>query len=284
VPVAFVLLAAAIGYAHPEQLVETAWLAGHLTDPALRIVDVRRTGFEEGHVPHAVSLDPESIRDPGNAPTYLLPAARFEQVMGRLGISDRTRVILYDDRGGLLASRVWWVLNAYGHANVALVNGGWVQWTAEQRPTTTATTPAPTARFTATLHREWLASVDDVRGAIGQPGKIILDARTTAEMDGSDTRLSSRGGVIPSAKAVYWEDLLDPVRKTFKPADQLRAVFEHAGVGGSDEVIAYCWVGHRSAVDLFALRLIGHDRLRNYLGSWEEWSRRMDLPTASLTK
>ena len=274
------LLAATVGYAHPEQLVEAEWLSAHLTDPQVRIVDVRRSGFDDGHIPGASWLDPESIRDATNAPTFLLPAARFEQAMGRLGVSRGTRVILYDDRGGLLASRVWWMLNAYGHVDVALLNGGWVQWTAERRPTTTASTPVSVAAFTATLNKTWVATVEDVQAAIGKPGKRILDARTVAEMDGSDTRLSNRGGIIPSATPVYWEDLLDPVRKTFKSAEELQEIVQRAGVRPADDVIAYCWVGHRSAVDLFALRLIGYDHLRNYLGSWEEWSKRADLPTA----
>ena len=161
----------------------------------------------------------------------------------------------------------------------SLVDGGWVQWTAEKRPTTTAVPAVAPATFTATLTREWLATVEDVAGSVDRPGRTILDARTVAEMDGSDTRLSRRGGVIPSAVPVYWEDLLDPVKKTFKPADEIRAIYEARGVRPSDEVIAYCWVGHRSAVDLFALHLIGYEHLRNYLGSWEEWSARMDLPT-----
>ena len=173
------------------------------------------------------------------------------------------------------------MLHAYGHSNVALLNGGWVAWTAEKRPTTTvAPRLPPSATFTATLQREWLAAADDVVAAIGKPGKKIVDARTVAEMDGTDTRLSSRGGVIPSAVPVYWEDLLDPSAKTFKPADELLAIYARHGLTPADEVIAYCWVGHRSAVDLFALRLVGYERLRNYLGSWEEWSRRMELPTA----
>lgn len=283
--VATLLLAAAIApYAHPEQLVDAGWLAAHTTDPRIRIVDVRRSGFEGGHIPHATWLDPESIREPANPPTYLLPADRFEQTMGRLGISNTTRVVLYDDRGGLLASRVWWMLNAYGHSNVALLNGGWIAWTAEGHPTTTESTPVPGAAFTATLNKAWIATAEDVQAAIGRTGKRILDARTVAEMDGSDTRLSSRGGIIPSAQAVYWEDLLDPARKTFKSSDELQAIFHRAGLEASDDVIAYCWVGHRSAVDLFALHLIGYDHLRNYLGSWEEWSRRMDLPTAPFRK
>jgi thiosulfate/3-mercaptopyruvate sulfurtransferase len=278
------IVSAAVSYAHPEQLVDTAWVAAHSRDADVRVLDVRRTGFDLGHVPYALWLDPESIRDAANPPTFMLPQAGFEHTMGRLGISNRTRVILYDDRGGLLASRVWWMLNAHGHSNVALMDGGWTKWTAEGRPTTTATAPVPAAAFAATLHRQWLATADDVVAAINAPGTRIIDARTVAEMDGSDTRLGSRGGVIPSAVPVYWEDLLDPVAKTFKPADELRAIFEARGIRPSDVVIAYCWVGHRSAVDLFALHLIGYDRLRNYLGSWEEWSRRPDLPTVPYRK
>jgi thiosulfate/3-mercaptopyruvate sulfurtransferase len=277
-------LAAAVAYAHPEQLVDTAWVAAHAQDPDVRVLDLRRSGFEEGHVPDALWLDPESIRDAANAPTFMLPASAFEQAMGRLGISNRTRVIAYDDRGGLLAARLWWMLHAYGHSNVALMDGGWVKWIAEKRPMSTTTPPARVASFTVAPQPHWLATADEVAGAIDVPGKRILDARTAAEMDGSDTRLSSRGGIIPTAVPVYWEDLLDPVAKTFRSADDLRAFFETRGIKPSDEVIAYCWVGHRSAVDLFALRLVGYERLRNYLGSWEEWSRRMDLPTVPYKK
>ncbi len=279
---ATIALAAALGYAHPEQLVDTAWVAAHAKDMNVRILDVRRSGYADGHIPDALWLDPESIRDAANAPGYLQPQAAFEQAMSRVGISNRTRVLLYDDRGGLLAARLWWALNAYGHQDVALVNGGWVAWLAEQRPTTTMVPQVRPASFTATLQRTWLATLDDVRAGIGTAR--ILDARTIAEMDGSDTRLSSRGGVIPSAIAVYWEDLLDAEKKTFRPADELRALYAAKGLAPSDDVIAYCWVGHRSAVDLFALRLAGFERLRNYLGSWEEWSRRTDLPTAPSAK
>lgn len=250
----------------------------------MRVLDVRRSGYDEGHVPDSLWLDPESIRDPANAPSFMMKADGFAQTMSRLGIGRRTRVVLYDDRGGLLASRVWWMLNAYGHPNVALVNGGWVQWTAEKRPTTTVRPVVPVETFSVRLEPRWLATLADVQGAIGKSGTKLLDARTVAEMDGSDTRLSARGGVIPSAVPVYWEDLLDPVKKTFRPADELRAIYEARGITPTDEVIAYCWVGHRSAVDLFALHLIGYDRLRNYLGSWEEWAARKDLPTAPFKK
>jgi len=123
--------------------------------------------------------------------------------MSRLGISNRTRIVLYDDRGGLLAARLWWALNAYGHQDVALVNGGWVAWLAEKRPVSTVVPQVRAASLTASMNRAWLATLDDVKAGIGKAR--LLDARTVAEMDGTDTRLSSRGDVIPSAIPVYWE-------------------------------------------------------------------------------
>lgn len=273
------LLFTATAKAQPAPLVTTAWVAGHAADADTRVLDLRRTGFAEGHIPGALWLDPESIRDPQNSPTFILASARFEHTMSRLGISNRTRIIVYDDRGGHLAARLWWMLNAYGHSRTSLVDGGWVQWIAERRKVTVSVPAVESAVFRAKLNRRWLATADDVVAAASKRGKRIVDARTLAEMDGSDKRLSNRGGVIPSAVPIYWEDLLDPVKKTFKPLRELRSIFQRNGIQASDEVIAYCWVGHRSAVDLFALHLLGYKHLKNYLGSWEEWSRRGELPT-----
>jgi thiosulfate/3-mercaptopyruvate sulfurtransferase len=128
---------------------------------------------------------------------------------------------------------------------------------------------------------QWVATATDVTGAIGKAGVKIVDARTTAEIEGKDLRNIRRGGFVPSSVPVYWEDLLDPQQKTFKPADDLRQIYESRGITPRDEVIAYCQVGMRASVDLFALRLIGHDKLRNYYGAWEEWGNRNDLPIAT---
>jgi len=164
------LLLAAVGYTHPEQLVSTAWVAGHSRDANVRVLDLRRSGFEAGHVPDAVWLDPESIRDPQNAPTYMLSPVAFEQAMSRLGISNQMRTVVYDDRGGLLGARLWWMLNAYGDPNVSLMDGGWVQWTAEKRPVTTATRTIQPGVFKARLQRQWLATADDLRGSDRKTG------------------------------------------------------------------------------------------------------------------
>jgi thiosulfate/3-mercaptopyruvate sulfurtransferase len=125
-----------------------------------------------------------------------------------------------------------------------------------------------------------VATADDVVGAINARDVAIVDARTAAEIEGKDLRNIKRGGFVPSSVPVYWEDLLDPQRKTFKSADELRAIYTERGILPAKEVIAYCQVGMRASVDLFALHLIGYDKLRNYYGAWEEWGNRDDLPVA----
>jgi thiosulfate/3-mercaptopyruvate sulfurtransferase len=270
------LLAAA--YAHPEQLVDTDWVAAHAADANVRIVDMRQSGFADGHVPGAVYLSPVAIRDAKAPPTFLPTPAAFETMMARLGVSDATRVIVYDERGGIYAARLWWILNYFGHSNVALMNGGWVKWAAEHR-STDAVAPAPAAgRFTAHPQPQWVATADDVVGAIDKPGTKIVDARTAAEIEGKDLRNIKRGGFVPSSVPIYWEDLMDPQTRVFKPADELKKIYEDRGILPSLQVIAYCQVGMRASVDLFALHLLGYTHIRNYYGAWEEWGNRDDLP------
>lgn len=268
----------ASAYVHPEQLVDTEWVAAHAADPNVRIVDMRQNGYAEGHVPGAVYLSPVAIRDAKAPPRFLPKPLAFAEMMGRLGISNTTRVIVYDERGGIYAARLWWILSYFGHTNVALMNGGWTKWTAERRPVSTDAVQPAAVSFTAKPRPAMVATADDVVKAINKPGIKILDARTTAEIEGRDLRGIKRGGFIESSVPVYWEDLLDPQTKTFKSADELKQIFEERGILPSQQVIAYCQVGMRASVDLFALHLLGHTRLRNYYGAWEEWGNRDDLP------
>src|SRR3989442_8011685 len=176
----------AMTYVHPEQLVETDWVAAHTAGgnvANIRIVDMRQSGYGEGHVPGAVYLSPIAIRDAKNAPTFLPSPAAFADMMARLGISDGTRVVVYDERGGIYAARLWWILNYFGHSNVALLNGGWIKWTAEGRPTDKAASAPPAGRFAAHPQPRWVATADEVVAAIDKPATKIVDARTQAEID-----------------------------------------------------------------------------------------------------
>jgi thiosulfate/3-mercaptopyruvate sulfurtransferase len=268
------------GYARPELLVDTAWLAQHLNDPNVRIVDMRARGYAEGHVPQAVFLDNNWIRNPKAPPTFLPTPEEFAALMSRLGISNTTKVVAYDERGGIYAARLWWILNYYGHTNVALVDGGWVKWAAEQRPVETTVPAVAAASFTVKPGTVKVATAADVMASINKPGVKLLDARTQNEIDGKDLRNIKRGGFIESSIPVYWEDTLDPVTKTFKPAAEISKLYREKGVLPSDDVTVYCQVGMRASHDLFTLALIGHDisKLRNYYGSWEEWGNRDDTP------
>ncbi len=266
--------------ARPELLVDTAWLAQHLNDPDVRIVDMRARGYGDGHLPEAVFLDNNWIRNPKAPPTFLPTPQEFEALMSRLGISNSTRVIAYDERGGIYAARLWWILNHYGHSNVALLDGGWVKWIAEQGPTTAATPTVAPTKFSVKAGSVKVATADHVKAAINNPRVKLIDARTQAEIEGKDLRNIKRGGFIESSIPVYWEDTLDATAKTFKPAAEIARLYRDKGVGANDEVMVYCQVGMRASHDLFTLGLIGHDlrKLSNYYGAWEEWGNRDDTP------
>jgi thiosulfate/3-mercaptopyruvate sulfurtransferase len=271
---------AGAGYARPELLVDTAWLAQHLNDANVRIVDIRSRGYGDGHIPEAVFVDNNWIRNPKAPPTFLPTPQEFEALMSKLGISNNTRVIAYDERGGIYAARLWWILNYYGHSNVALLDGGWVKWAAEQRATSTATPSPAAATFRVKPGTVKVATADQVKAAINKPGVKLIDARTQGEIDGKDLRNIKRGGYIESSVPVYWEDTLDPTTKAFKPAAEIARLYRDKGIIPGDEVTVYCQVGMRASHDIFTLALIGHDltRMANYYGAWEEWGNRDDTP------
>jgi thiosulfate/3-mercaptopyruvate sulfurtransferase len=267
------------GYAHPEILVDTTWLAAHAKDAGVRIVDMRTSGFAQGHIPGAVHLDNGPIRT-NEGPTFLPTETDFARLMAGLGISDGTRVIVYDDRGGIYAARLWFVLRAFGHPNAALLDGGWTKWTLDKRPTSTDAAPPAPGTFHAKLDRTWVATADDVMAAIKASGTKIVDARTQGEIDGKDLRGIKNGGKIPASVPVYWEDALNMDTRTFKSADDIAALYRSKGVSAADKVITYCQIGMRASHDLFTLTLIGQTNVRVYYGSWDEWGNRSDLPIA----
>jgi len=272
----FVVLA---GYARPELLVETDWVEAHLHDPDLRLVDTRTKGFEENHLPGAVHLDIAASRDKNNPPTYLPDLDGFVATLERLGISNETRIVFYDDRGGIYGTRPWVVLQLIGHTNAAILNGGWTKWTKEQRPVTRETPALEPGKIDVVRNDRWIATSEDVLKAIARDDRRIIDTRAPDEVSGKDLRNNPRGGAIPSSTPLDWVETLEGELRTFRPASELEALFDRRlALSPKEEIITYCQGGGRAAHELFVLYLMGYDHVRLYLGSMEDWSRHEELP------
>ena len=266
---------------HSDLLVTTAWLAAHQTDDNVRIIDMRTRGFDQGRIRGASLMPNDAIRIADRPPYFLPTVEEFEQLMTRHRITNATRVVVYDDRGGIYAARLWFVLNVFGHSNVALLDGGWTQWVKEGRPVSTEVVDVPEPKpgqFRAKLNTSLVATAAAVVAAIDQKGVTIVDARTQAEIDGKDLRAITRGGAIPSAKPLYWEDTLNLPDRTFKSRTEIERLYQDKAIPAGDDVIIYCQVGMRASHDAFTLALLGRTKVKVYYGSWEEWGNRDDLP------
>jgi thiosulfate/3-mercaptopyruvate sulfurtransferase len=282
-------------------LVETSWLAEHLDDPYIRIVDMRgyvrsveRDGvqdaeyvgaldeYERGHIPGAVYIDwSRDIVDPDDSvEAQIAPPGRFARLMEGLGIGDEHLVVAYDAHpASQFATRLWWALRYYGHDQVVVLNGGLPKWQRENRPLVDTVPTYPPATFTPKVQPQLRATAQDILAMLGQSGVTLVDARERGQYTGEIVRGHSRRGHIPGALNIPREELVDPATGTFRSNDDLSQVFDSAGVKPQEHVVAYCNGGVAATTVLFSLAMLGYPQLTNYDGSWNEWGKRQDLPT-----
>ncbi|MBI3031324.1 MAG: sulfurtransferase [Candidatus Rokubacteria bacterium] len=277
--VALLLGAPPVGAQQSVLLVDTAWLNARLGDRQVRIVDmVTEPGdYRKGHIPGAVYLHVDDSRIGVPAGGFRLPnAEEGVKLLGSLGLTPETQVVIYDDAGGLHASRLFFTLDVFGHRKAAILNGGIQAWKrtgfalSKEIPKIASTTYKPA------IHPERVGSAEWVRDRLKDPRVALVDARTPAEYQGKDV-FAKRGGHIPGAVNIDWRRNLRP-DWTFKPLDELRAMYVASGATPDKTVVTYCQTHHRAAHTYFVLRLLGYPNLVGYDRSWVEWGNRDDLP------
>lgn len=274
-------------YAHPEVLVTTQWVAEHVNDAKVRVVevDVDTSAYEQGHIPGAVGLNWQTeLQD--SVRRDLISKADFEALMGRTGISNDTTVILYGDNNNWFAAWAFWQMKYHGHDDARLMNGGRKKWLGENRPITKemprvapGSYKAKDADLSIRAKREHVFSVVDKR-----VDARLVDVRSPDEFTGKViappgmTETAQRGGHIPGAVSVPWSQAVTE-DGAFKTVEQLRQLYGSKGVSGDREVIAYCRIGERSSHTWFVLKyLLGYANVKNYDGSWTEWGNLVDAP------
>lgn len=264
------------GYARPEMLAETEWLAERLDDPDVRIIDCRddAASYDASHLPGAVYLNYRKTKAADSGGKRVVEGQEAADLFGALGIGDGHEVVIYDDVGSY-AGRIWWTLHHLGHERLRILNGGWKKWTAEKRPVSREVPKPPRATFTPRPRTDDIISADEVQALTSDPGTVIFDTRSGVEYFGVLEKFgyrerADRGGHVPSARWVDWKRSLER-DGTMKPARALEQMFRAEGFDPDKTTVVYCQSAARSGHQLFTLRLLGHDNVRNYDGSWKEW-------------
>ena len=282
------------GYANPEILVSTEWLAEHLHDKGLRVLECDEDVllYDQGHIPGAIKLDWQTeLNDPLRRD--YLDQTHFEALLSSKGISNDDTLIFYGDKNNWWATYSFWVFQLFGHTNAKILDGGRAKWIAEGRPLETETPSYPATTYKAKSRddqaiRAFRDEVRDLLDKEGQglkAGRMLVDVRSPAEYSGELLHMANypqegalRGGHIPGAANIPWAQAAQE-DGTFKPVEQLRALYEGKGVTKDKDVVTYCRIGERSSHTWFVLKyLLGYDKVRNYDGSWTEWGNLVGAP------
>ncbi len=277
------------GYVNPDVLVSTQWVAEHLKDPSVRVIESNEDVllYPSGHIPGAVQVDwAADLNDPLRRD--YLDRAGFEKLMSRIGVTPDTTVVFYGDKNNWWATYAFWVFKLFGHPNAKVMDGGRLKWEKEGRELTREVPSYPATQYKSPERDDAKirAFRDQVLAHI-TAAKPLVDVRSPQEYTGERLHMPDypnegalRGGHIPGARNVPWARAANPDDGTFKPADELRAIYQQEqGLRADDEVIAYCRIGERSSHTWFVLtHLLGFKNVRNYDGSWTEWGNSVGVP------
>ncbi len=276
------------GYVNPDVLVSTDWVAAHLNDENVRLLESNEDVllYDTGHIPGAQKIDWQEDLNDAIVRDYV-GQQQFQALMERLGISNDTTVVFYGDKSNWWATYAFWVFQLFGHTNAKVMDGGRQKWTDEGRELTTDASSYPAASYSAPARND--GAIRALRDEVldhQRAGLPLVDVRSPAEFSGELLHMadypqegSLRGGHIAGARNVPWARAAND-DGTFKTADELRSIYEdEQGLSGSDNIIAYCRIGERSSHSWFVLTyLLGYGNVRNYDGSWTEWGNAVGLP------
>lgn len=267
-----------------DYFIDTEWLTAN-RDKAV-VIDVRKLPiYLLGHIDGAHNVDRDEFLSTRDGVKSLIPAVSdFETLLGRLGVTPDTPVVVYAKDDDPYAARLVWTLHSYGHAKSYVLDGGYDKWNREGRPTAILPTSAPVASvYRNKAQRDLRADKQQILTSIGSDNAVIWDTRTPEEHTGAEVR-ADRGGHIPGATHLNWTSLQTEVNgvKVLKSEREIRALLALHGIGPEREVLAHCQTGIRSSYATLVLLGLGYEKVRNYDGSWIEWANDKDLPIATI--